>query len=113
MALINDMKSMCDRLAGRGWADLLKRFGLDIAAPDAVTLATRLAAPIARPTGAVPEGFLDFAFVNAAGIAPAAPARSLLYHALASPYVHPTANGQPSNDPRDYPTLAELDLVEN
>lgn len=113
MALIDEVKSVCDRLAGRGWADLLRRVGLDIAALHAAALGRRLAAPIARPTGAIPQGFQDFAFVNAFGIAPGAPARSLLYHALASPYVHPTTSGQPSTDARDYPTLAELDLVEN
>ena len=40
------------------------------------------------------------------------PSRSLLYHALASPLVHPPATGGGA-DPRSYPSLEELDAVEN
>ena len=45
------------------------------------------------------------------GITPGEPALSVLYHVLASPSVHPKAGG--SSDPKDYPTLDDLDTIEN
>jgi len=57
-------------------------------------------------------GFSDFDRYGARGITGGQPSRSLLYHALASPSVHPTADGSVAG-PQDYPTLDELDVIEN
>ncbi len=60
------------------------------------------------------NGFQDFSQDGSRAIEPASPDRSLLYHALASASVHPTSNNhQPSVDADDYPTLEELDTIEN
>lgn len=53
-------------------------------------------------------GFADFFGDRAALIQPGDPARSLLYHCLASPAVRP-----PGLEARLYPTLEQIDLVEN
>jgi len=108
MAQIDDVKTACARLAPLGWQMLLQRHGLDIAK-------TNLAAELSRDLAidrTVP-GFEDFTLAGKRGIEPALPAASLLYHAFASPNVHPTANGEPAVSAEDYPTLAELDAVEN
>src|SRR5215472_7089511 len=52
-------------------------------------------------------GFDDFAASGTRAIEPGDPARSLLYHALASP------NVQPCTDAGAYPTDEQLDLLEN
>lgn len=108
MALIDPVKKACDRLAGKGWAALLARHGLNIGKAD---LAKELARPLAIDRG-VP-GFGDFCSAGRRGIQPGQPAASLLYHAFASPDVHPTQSGQPADANDAYPTLAELDAVEN
>lgn len=114
MALLDELKRVCDRLAPLGWGDLLKRVtndGLDISNSDALALHVVLTTPIAtiRREG----GFADFAPQGRAGITAGKPSHSLLYHALASPLVHPTADGSPAGDPERYPTPHELDVVEN
>jgi hypothetical protein len=58
-------------------------------------------------------GFEDFTLTGKRGVEPGFPAASLLYHAFASPDVHPTASGDPATSVDAYPTLAELDAVEN
>jgi hypothetical protein len=108
MALIDEIKQICDRLAPLGWRDLLLRQGLDITASN---LASELSKPLTIDRTL--NGFRDFAVDGTRGIEPANPGRSLLYHALASPAVHPTANNRPSADANDYPTLSELDTLEN
>ncbi|MDC0711900.1 hypothetical protein POL68_25760 [Stigmatella sp. ncwal1] len=113
MALIDRVKTLCDRLASHGWAERLRPFGLELTAASAAALATQLARPVRRPAGAALAGFEDFAFTSAAGIQPSAPGKSLLYHALASPYVHPTPDNAPAPTPEAYPTIEELDTVEN
>lgn len=108
MALIDPVKKACDRLAGQGWHALLARHGLDIGKAD-------LSQELARPLDidrSVP-GFEDFSLAGTRGIQPGQPASSLLYHAFASVNVHPTADGQPAAPNDDYPTLEELDAVEN
>jgi hypothetical protein len=57
-------------------------------------------------------GFADFALQSDRGIYPGDPAQSLVYHALASPCVHPTADRSPA-DSALYPDLKALDLLEN
>jgi len=108
MALIDEVKQICDRLAPRGWRNLLLRQGLDITANN---LAQELSKTLT--VDRTLNGFGDFSIDGIRGIEPASPARSLLYHALASSSVHPTSNGQPATDGNDYPTLEELDTLEN
>src|SRR4051812_46850467 len=105
MALIDEVKTVCADLAGHGWADLLGRHGLDITAAD-------LRAELAKGLNVRREdpGFEDFAAEGHHGIEPGQPARSLLYHALASPNVVGTADGKRLGK---FPTLAQLEAVEN
>jgi hypothetical protein len=82
MTLIDDVQAVC-RLAPQGWADLLAQHGLDITA-------SSLAEELARKLPGIRRdrpGFEDFAMEGRRGIEPGSPARSLLYHALASPNV--------------------------
>ena len=109
MALIDDVKVVCDRLAGAGWRDLLRRHGLDIGAPD---LAAELARNLTGIDRAVP-GFQDFHPDAVRGVEPGVPCMSLLYHAFASPAVHLSQDGTPVSDPHAYPTLDDLDIIEN
>ena len=96
MAQIDDVKAACARLAPLGWQALLKQHGLDIAASD---LAAELSRDLAIDLGI--RGFEDFTLAGKRGIEPGRPAASLLYHAFASPNVHPqpTANRQPRPRP--------------
>lgn len=116
MSLIDDVKLICDRLAPLGWRDLLLRVTrnrLDISQPNAAALQVALLAPIPDLDLTV-AGFEDFSpGLPASGMAPGSFARSLLYHALASPLVHPFVAGNAPAPPASYPTLAELDTVEN
>jgi hypothetical protein len=108
MADIDDVKMACVRLAPLGWRTLLLRHGLDIAKSDlAAELSRELAIDCTIP------GFEDFTLAGQRGIEPGLPAASLLYHALASPNVHPAASGEAAAPAEAYPTLAELDAVEN
>ena len=91
-----------------GWQNLLKRHGLDITKAD---LAAELVRELTIDRG-VP-GFEDFTLAGQRGVEAGFPAASLLYHAFASPDVHPTATGEPATSVHAYPTLAELDAVEN
>jgi hypothetical protein len=102
--LIAGVEEVTRRLARHGWRDLLlaaSRGGLDISA---TYLADVLAKPVAVDHS-VP-GFEDFARTGSArGIEPGSPARSLLYHALASAAVVQGLG--------DFPTLGEIETVEN
>ena len=106
MALIDEVRQICDRLASHGWKDLLLQHGLDITAPD---LAEELAKVLPRINRSV-KGFEDFAQEGVRGIESGSPARSLLYHAFASPNVVQGANGAALTA---FPSLIELDTVEN
>jgi hypothetical protein len=101
------IEKLCSSLVRRGWGPTFAAHGLDLTANN---LRRQLKKPLhvdrTRP------GFEDFCLGGNRAIEPGDPARSLLYHALASPDVHPTANGQPAPDNR-YPTPLELDLLEN
>lgn len=114
MALINDLKLICDLLGPRGWRTRLLAVtnnALDIMQPTAAALEAELAKPVQLVPNQV--GFEDLASRGDQAIEAGSPALSLLYHALASPAVHPTPNGEPSGNPADYPSLAQLDTVEN
>ncbi len=110
MALIDQITQICRRLAPLGWADTMNQFGLDLNAAD---MAAELDRTLSGIQAANVPGFADFHPGGVRGIEPGQPARSLLYHALASPAVHPTADGSPAADPAAYPTLEELDTLEN
>src|SRR3954471_480940 len=89
MSLVDTVKAICTRLGASGWLDLLALHGLDIAADD-------LGAEFTRPLDTIRRdvpGFEDFALEGVRGIEPGHPARSLLYHALASPNVLRGADG--------------------
>lgn len=103
--LIDQLQTLCQRLSGQGWKDLLMTVaGLNIDQPNAPKLALELARTLTVDRS-VP-GFEDFNRSGEQGITPGVPSASLLYHALASPAVNAgTLTG--------YPTLADLDLVEN
>jgi hypothetical protein len=106
MALIDEVKAICDRLAPFGWAELLREHGLDITAANLKQELTKNLPNIKRTV----RGFEDFALEGKQGIEPGHPARSLLYHALASPNVLTRIDG---SDIKKFPTLAELDTIEN
>ncbi|MET0764039.1 MAG: hypothetical protein ABWY29_04180 [Blastococcus sp.] len=106
MALLDGVRAACQRLAPHGWSELLAAHGLDLGAGD-------LAAELSRPLPSIDRelpGFEDFAAEGTRGIAPGLPARSLLYHALASPNVVTGADGR---ELTAFPTAAELEAVEN
>jgi hypothetical protein len=106
MTLIEQVKQACARLAPYGWAELFRLHGLDITA-------SNLAHELSRPLPGLRrdlQGFEDFALEGTRGIEPGQPARSLLYHAFASPQV---VEGPGIPRLEKFPTLAELEAVEN
>jgi hypothetical protein len=106
MALINEVKKVCDRLAPQGWRDLLLQHGLDITAAN---LADELSRGLPNVKRGV-KGFEDFSLEGRRGITPGQPAKSLLYHAFASANVVMRADGTRLSV---FPTLAEIESVEN
>ena len=106
MALIDQVKQICQRLAPFGWGNLLLRHGLDITATD---LKQELSKPLSRIDRSLP-GFEDFSGEGIQGIEPGIPAQSLLYHALASPNVMLDADGV---EIQEFPSLKELETIEN
>jgi len=115
MALIDEVKAVCDRLAPLGRRDrLLIVTGntLDIAQSTNAELKTSLTA-VLPGIDRTQQGFEDFHATANQAVTGGCPARSLLYHALASSSVHPTTDGAPSPNPEHYPTLEELDVIEN
>ncbi len=108
MTLIDEIKQICDRLARSGWQDIFLQHGLDITAQN---LSQELSKTLEINRSI--KGFEDFSLDGNKGIEPAKPGLSLLYHGLASVNVHPTSNGQASEKMDDYPSLEELDTIEN
>jgi hypothetical protein len=107
--LIDAVAAACRRLAPLGWRQLLLDAtggALDIGAAD---LREQLTRPLARIDRGYP-GFGDFDQAGTRGIEPGEPDRSLLYHAFASPTVVANRAGAAL---RGFPTLAEIDAVEN
>lgn len=114
MPLINDVKDVCDDLASLGWRTLLLEVtgdALDIQQPSATKLRDALTDTIAAIDRSK-SGFGDFHAAGERGITAGNPAQSLLYHALASPAVHPTGTEKVAAANR-YPTLEQLDVIEN
>ena len=114
MSLIGDVKTVCDRLVPLGWRDLLLAVtndALDISQQTNAKLKTALTIPLATIDRS--RGFDDFHRTANQAISGGRPSHSLFYHALASPKVHPTSDGEPSTNQTDYPTLDELDIIEN
>jgi hypothetical protein len=104
MALIDDVAAVLGRLALH-WQATFEAHGLDITVP-ASALAQELNKLL--QVDHEKEGFEEFAFDGRRAVEPGIPGQSLLYHALASADVRP-----PGVASEDYPTLAELDMVEN
>lgn len=107
MPLLNDVQSILIRLAPRGWRDIFLSHGLDITVPIA-GLKAELEKPL--PIDRTRPGFEEFAFDGRRGIEPGLPGLSLLYHGLASADVKPS---QGATNAADFPTLSEIDIVEN
>src|SRR5215203_1024375 len=108
-SLIDGVSRVCRRLAPEGWRDLLLAAShdeLDITTAD---LSTMLSQPLSQIDRTVPW-FEDFALEGTRGIEPGSPARSLLFHALASPNVFRDEAG---NELSAFPTPAEIEAVEN
>jgi hypothetical protein len=107
--LARRVEGVCRRLAQHGWRKfLLTATGgdLDIAARD---LRAELRKPLARIDRGLP-GLADLAPHASRAIEPGQPSASLLYHALASPDVVEDGAG---NALSAFPTLAEIEVVEN
>ena len=105
MALIDQVKDICTRLAPGGWHNLLLHHGLNILAPS-LQDELRNVLKVDRTLA----GFEDFASSGVRGIEPGKPALSLLFHALANANVTMDAKGNPL---QIYPTAAELETVMN
>lgn len=114
MALLADVVSILSRLGPRGWnANVFSRLGLNTSAADmSVELSEDISQQINSQRNLI-GGLRDFAQKGKQAIEPGLPGLSLLYHVLASPDVHPTPDGTPSSNQSDYPTLDELDVIEN
>ena len=113
MDTLAELRRVAGRLVDVGWDEGLRKHGLDLAATldlDDEDFAKALAADLVIDRGV--SGFTDFTTAGNRAIEPGKPAASLLYHAMASPFVHPDGTATPG-DASQYPTLAELDAVEN
>jgi hypothetical protein len=112
MPLISDVKAVCDRLGTAGWRDLLLAVTtdqLDISQATSAALEVELGKQLPGIDRRQP-GFEDFSRDGTRGVTPTVPAQSLLYHAFASPNVLNDAAGIKL---RSFPTLRELEVVEN
>jgi hypothetical protein len=110
MALIEQIAGLCSKLARHGWREFLREgHGLDIGKKTPALLAKELVRSLDKINRIIP-GFEDFAVDGQHGVERGSPARSLLYHALASPNV---LNGLDGKRLGYCPSLAELELVEN
>ena len=112
MRLIEQVALLCQRLVPLGWGPLLERHGLRL---NYATLHNphKLAAELNKSIKIDRNmpGFEDFWPDGERAVERGRPSRSLLYHAFASPLVHPASAQKPR--PTFYPTLRELDALEN
>lgn len=121
MALLDQVVKLCEKLARSNWKGLFAAHGLDIAKPTPLLLEKELTRLLVDVGGVSTirrdlPGFQDFCLDGHRGIEPGIPARSLLYHALASPNVLIAADGTRLEfeiDGKPFPTLADLESVEN
>ncbi len=107
MALKDQIFSLCNKLAENGWRDMILSVTnneLDIKQDSAEKLKEALLKPITIDRTF--SGFEDYRLDGNQGIAPLSFSKSLIYHALASPDVA-------GPNLTYYPSLEELDLVEN
>ncbi|PNK24785.1 hypothetical protein CBR59_28540 [Bacillus thuringiensis] len=104
-ALREQVKQICARLAPHGWGDLFWKHNLDITSSN---LEEELQKDL--DIDRTIKGFEDFSLEGKRGIESGQPARSLLYHALASPNVTIGVDG---SELGVFPTLAELEIIEN
>lgn len=108
MTLKDQIFDLCNKLAQNGWREMILSVTnnqLDIKQPTADKLREVLLEPntiIDRKF----SGFEDYRLDGNQGITPLSFSKSLLYHALASPNVT-------NHNLTYYPSLADLDLVEN
>jgi hypothetical protein len=107
--LISKVKSAVKRLGPLGWKALLKQHGLDLSAKDLVAELSRPLPKIDRTL----SGFEDFSAAGRRGIEPGSPSRSLLFHAFASPRVMDFQSGGRSRRLKGFPTIAEIEAIEN
>ena len=110
MSSLNQLSQICQRLAPFGWAALLKRHGLDILALD---LEKEIYKNISGTIDRSIPGFEDFISSGNRAIEPYTPCKSLLFHAFSSPTVHPGPGNAVVEDNAAYPTIEELDVLEN
>jgi hypothetical protein len=107
--LIENVAAACRRLAPLGWRQML----LDITGGQLDILVVDLKRELAKPLSRIDRdysGFGDFAFSGNKAIEPGQPDQSLLYHALAAPTV---VSDRAGRELRGFPTLAEIETVEN
>lgn len=104
--LIDKLKELCDRLNSGGWKDVMAAHGLQLDAANLFDELTRKDLTVDR---GIP-GFEDFSLESRRAIVPGNPARSLLYHALASPNVLHAPNAGVITR---FPDLVDLETVEN
>jgi len=109
VSLLSGVEAAVKRLGPLGWTALLKHHGVDLTAKD---LASELSKPLTRIDRSFP-GFEDFAREGVRGIEPGAPAASLLFHAFASPRVTVFRERGRAKPLKGFPTLAEIEAVEN
>jgi hypothetical protein len=109
MSLIQKVARVCHKLVkAGGWKKLLMAHGLNIDRPNVQALQRELEKELKVDRHI--DGFEDFAREGVRAIEPGTPARSLFYHALASPGV---LNGADGNRLGYFPTLADIEDVEN
>ncbi len=105
--LIEVVRSACMRLESKGWKELFRAHGLDICATN---LKDQLLRPLEKINRTI-NGFQDFSAEGCRGIEPGCPAKSLLFHAFASPQVIHYPDG--TSPLLDFPTPLEIEAVEN
>jgi len=111
LALIDNIKIICTRLAPHGWKELFAAHGLDISANDLATELNRKLEKNGKTTiNRNLKGFEDFSEEGFRGIEPGIPSRSLLFHALASPNVVFDIKG---DELSAFPTLSQIETIEN
>jgi hypothetical protein len=112
MALIDQVKLLCDRLAPLGWRAFLKAAtnnSLDIQQTTPAALRQELKKNLASINRNI-AGLEDFSLAGTRAVTAGQPSLSFLYHALACPLVVRDHNGSLFGG---FATPAELDTLEN